>query len=286
MTMTRKFTGASIRNSCADCMLRYRGLCRSVDDRDAEAVAALESSHSPVRVYDAGAVIYGQGEAGDHVFNLISGWVALHRDISDGRRQITRLLLPGAMFGAKPRTQERGHTATAVTNVTVCPMPGPSLDDLRRRVPALNEQFILMLERDNHRAFEWMTTLGQGSAKERIATLLGDLAVAVAGEAALDAGVIVKVPLTQRLIADATGLTSVHVNRLLRKLREELIIEFHNGILTITDPWKLRALTERAGDPLRHAAGARIGAGPPAYVAARIAQARGSAPALADQPGG
>ena len=157
----------------------------------------------PARVYDAGGVIYGQGGSSDHVFNLISGWIALHRDLADGRRQITRFLVAGAMFGVEPAGEELGHAATALTNATVCPIPTTKLDELRRQFPSLNERFILMLNRDNRRAYEALTTLGQGSAKERIAHLLGELAAAASDPNPIHAGRVIKIPLTQRHIAEA-----------------------------------------------------------------------------------
>ena len=198
----------------------------------------------PARVYDAGGVIYGQGGSSDHVFNLISGWIALHRDLADGRRQITRFLVAGAMFGVEPAGEELGHAATALTNATVCPIPTTKLDELRRQFPSLNERFILMLNRDNRRAYEALTTLGQGSAKERIAHLLGELAAAASDPNPIHAGRVIKIPLTQRHIAEATGLTSIHVNRILRQLREDQVIDFHYGSLLITDRGKLQALAE------------------------------------------
>jgi CRP-like cAMP-binding protein len=245
---------------CAFCTSRQKGLCRGVESADAEGSAALESLHSPVRVYDVGEVVYAQGDASTHVFNLISGWVGLHRDMPDGRRQISQFLTPGALFGVEPLGEELGHAAVAITSAVVCPMPRAKLDDLRRRIPSLNERFIWLLEHENHRAVENLTTIGQGSAKERIAHLLAELAAtAGAGDVSALAGAVMHVPLTQRHIAEATGLTSIHVNRVLRQLREDLIVDFHAGTLTITNPRKLQALAE-TGRPwaARAAPGGRL----------------------------
>jgi CRP/FNR family transcriptional regulator, anaerobic regulatory protein len=232
---------------CAYCVVRHKGLCDSIDDHNADDVAALEASRSPVRVFEAGEVVYSQGDPNDHVFHLISGWVALHRDMPDGRRQITRFLLPGGVFGLEPGL-ELGHTATAVTTVTVCPIVRTKFDDLRRGIPSLNEAFITLLERDNHHSFETLTVLGQGSAKERIGALISELVVALRGPGTIVPGAVVKIPLTQRHIADATGLTSIHVNRVLRQLREDRVIEFHNGALVVTNPRKLQAITDPEKD--------------------------------------
>ena len=233
-----------LKQKCPYCALRYKGLCHGIENRDAEGVVALEASHAPIRVYDAGDVIYAQGDRGEHVFNLISGWVALHRDMADGRRQIIRFLLPGALFGVEPADRDLSHGATAITNAGACPMVRTKLDDLRRGHPSLNEQFIWLLQQDNHRLFETQATIGQGSARERVCGLLEELAHASAGGAPLANGAMMRVPLTQRHIGEATGLTSIHVNRVLRQLRQDQVVEFHDGMLTVMNLERLRALTD------------------------------------------
>jgi CRP/FNR family transcriptional regulator, anaerobic regulatory protein len=243
-------TAARARPICPVCVLRHKGLCQGVDDKDLAGSAALESSHSPVRIYDAGEVVYAQGDPSEHVFNLISGWIALHRDLADGRRQIIRFLLPDALFGVEPTGRDLGHGATAITNASVCPIGRAKFDDLRHQTQSFNERFVSILEQDLHRSIESLTTLGQGSAKERIGGLLNELALTAAGQLSIQAGAAFKVPLTQRHIAEATGLTSIHVNRVLRQLREDRVVEFQHGVLFIVDPQKLRALVEFGADAL------------------------------------
>jgi CRP/FNR family transcriptional regulator len=237
-------TASHARPQCPVCVLRHRGQCQGINDRDLAGSAALEASHSPVRIYDAGEVVYAQGDPGAHIFNLISGWVALHRDLADGRRQIIRFLLPEALFGVEPEGRDLGHGATAITNASVCPIGRAKFDDLRHRTQSFNERFVEILQQDQHRAVEAFTTLGQGSAKERVGGLLNELALTAAGQISIRAGAAFKVPLTQRHIAEATGLTSIHVNRVLRQLREDRIVEFQHGVLSIVDPSKLQALVD------------------------------------------
>jgi CRP/FNR family transcriptional regulator, anaerobic regulatory protein len=249
-TTAQGATGHRRQVPCAFCVLRHRGLCQGVDDQDVAGSAALNASHSPIRVYEEGETIFAQGDRSQYVFNLISGWVALHRDLSDGRRQIIQILQPGAMFGAEPAGQELGHGATAITNASACPIERTKLDELRHQISSLNERFILMLEQANHHLFESQTTIGQGSAAERIGGLLSELAAAAAGEGPIHAGAVIRMPLTQRHIAEATGLTAIHVNRILRLLREDGVIELHNGMLTVINAVKLKALRAPGASPI------------------------------------
>jgi CRP/FNR family transcriptional regulator, anaerobic regulatory protein len=202
-----------------------------------------------VRIYDPGEAVYAQGDPGAYVFNLLSGWVALHLDLPDGRRQIIRFLVSSALFGVEPAGLNLGHGATALTNASVCPIDRAKFDGLRRQTHSFNERYVSMLQRDQRSAFECVAIHGQGSAKERVGGLLNDLALTAAGQISIRAGAAFKVPLTQRHIAEATGLTSIHVNRVLRLLREERIVEFQFGVLSILDPAKLQALVDLGQDP-------------------------------------
>jgi len=231
--------------SCATCVLRHKGVCDAVADQDD---LALEAAHARVRVFDAGDVIYAQGDPPAHVFNLVSGWVALHRDMADGRRQILRFLLPGAMFGIAAGELPLRHGATCVTNASVCPIPTRNFAELRAQAPSLNERYIWLLQRENDHAAESLTTMGQGNAKERIGRVLGELCALSAGGAAIEAGAVFRIPLTQHHIAEATGLTAIHVNRVLRQLREDLILEFLYGVVTVINPARLGALSGVGAD--------------------------------------
>jgi CRP/FNR family transcriptional regulator, anaerobic regulatory protein len=236
------------RPTCRACSSRHRGLCQGVADHDIDGSAALESAHAPIRIYEEGERLYDQGDPSDQVFNLIFGWVALHRDMTDGRRQIVQFLSPGALLGVEPMGQDLGHSATAITKVSACSIGRTKLDALRHRVPSLNDRFVLMLERDHRRGVEALTSIGRGDAKERIGGLLDELLATAAGETPIRAGAVFRMPLTQRHIAEATGLTRAHVNRVLRQMREERVADLHHGTLTVIDPRKLHALSQADAD--------------------------------------
>jgi CRP-like cAMP-binding protein len=204
----------------------------------------LQSARTALGVYFPGDSIYRQGDASDTVYNLISGWVGLQHDLADGRRQITRFVLPGDMFGVEPAGADHAQAATVIATASVCAISRASLDRLRREVFDLNERYIWMLERDHHLAVDALTMMAQGSAMERIARLLWELASRIAGRHAVRAGFTAKMPLMQRHVGEATGLTAIHVNRVLRRLREDAVAEFHEGLLMIGNPARLRQLAD------------------------------------------
>ncbi len=236
--------GTSVsKGQCAYCVVRRIGMCHAYGEGEDLDLSRLEAAHLPIRVYEAGDIIYRQGERSDLVFNVISGWVDLHQEMADGRRQISQFLSSGAVFGLKPRSVSSSHGATAITTARICAIPIARVDDLRHHSPAFNEHFIWTLERENHLAVEALTIIGQGDSLERVARILWGLASKLSNSAEAPAGTPLKVPLTQRLIADATGLTAVHVNRVVRRLRELHVVDFHDGVMVVEDPARLAELS-------------------------------------------
>jgi CRP/FNR family transcriptional regulator len=231
------------KGQCASCVVRRIGICHAYGAAEGLDLSRLEAAHLPIRVYEAGDIIFRQGERSDHIFNVISGWVNLHQEMADGRRQISQFLFSGAVFGLKPKGVSFPHGATAITTARICAIPIGRVDDLRHHSPAFNEHYIWMLERENHLAIEALTITGQGDSLERVARILWGLASKLSNSAAVPAGATLKVPLTQRLIADATGLSAVHVNRVIRRLREQHVVDFHDGVMVVEDPGRLAALS-------------------------------------------
>ena len=196
----------------------------------------MQAAHLPMRHLDAGEVVYFQGDVADRIYILNSGWVDLHQDTADGRRQISRFLLPGAMFGFEPEGAPAAQSAAALTSATVCPVPRSRFDEMRRNDVLFNEYFLWMVQRENHLVTETLTVMCQGSATERVSYILWQLAVRLCGAETVPADAPFRVPLTQRVIAEATGLTAFHVNRIIGRLRRQRLVEFHDGVMTVRDP--------------------------------------------------
>ena len=230
------------KGQCAYCVVRRTGLCHAYGEREDLDLSRLEAAHLPIRVYEARDIIYHQGEQSDQLFNVISGWVDLHQELADGRRHVSQFLSSGAVFGLKPRGASFSHGATAITTARICAIPMARVDGLRQHSPAFNEHFIWTLERETQLAVEALTIIGQGDSVERVARVLWDLASKLSDPAAVSVGVRLKVPLTQRLIAEATSLTAVHVNRVVRRLREQRVVDFHDGVMIVGDPERLAEL--------------------------------------------
>ena len=219
--------------------------------REAEALAALEAARRPPIALPPRASLFRQGEPCRDVYILVAGWVALTQALPNGRRQVLRFLRPGALCGLHPAEQDtHAFGAESLTRCLICPIPPERLEALRHAWPALDDRLVWCLERDAVFAAEQMTTLGQRTALGRVAHLLLELLVRIGGRHPPRAGVPLPVPLTHRLIGDATGLTPEHVTRMLRALRQDGVAELAAGRLTVIDAARLEALADPPAEVL------------------------------------
>lgn len=250
MLKLRTFAAGTGRHQCDHCVVRSTGLCSAFADGAGLDLSDLEAAHLPVRVFDGGDIIYSQGDSSDCLYCMVSGWADLHQDMPDGRRHISQFLLPGAMFGVTPRGARYSHGATTITTASICAIPWARMDALRQLYPTFNERFIWMLEHEAQMVTESLTVIAQGSSLERVAGILWGLAERICAPGAVLADRALKAPLTQRLIADATGLTAIHVNRVIRRLREQGLVKLHDGILIVEDPVRLAEIANSGAMPV------------------------------------
>lgn len=165
-----------------------------------------------------------------NLYRIESGWACRFRLMADGRRQITALYLPGDFcepqwaLGSIPT-----QPVVALTDLRAVPIPC-SLPRLSDQARPLFTAILATLERES----AWLVSLGRKIASERVAHLLLDLYMRLR-KAGLAQGSQCPMPLTQTDIADATGLTPVHVNRTLQVLRRQRMVELKQKLLRIDD---------------------------------------------------
>lgn len=203
---------------------------RTLTPLDAPAIAALDDASRRPRTFRARREVLAEGARIEEVLLILSGWAARVRILEDGRRQILDFLLPGDFIGLCDHADAIATSAvTAMTDLQVCASPSAEQHPSLRRAYALSRA---LSEVD---LLAQITRLGRLNAHERIADLLLELheRLAVAG-LAVDGRFTI--PLTQELIADALGLTPVHVNRTLQTLRRDGSLSWKSRELVLLDP--------------------------------------------------
>jgi len=231
---------------CRLCKVRMEGVCNAVG---AEHVAALNLLKGGVRGIPAGSYLFDQGDALEFVFILHHGWTYTYLLLEDGRRQIIEFWLPGSVLGFLPAETDRApFGCQSLTDVVVCSLPRRQLHRVIQENPDYGMGLASATKRDEILISDHLASIGRRSARERVAHLLLELFCRARRRMPELSGDEVVLPLTQPLIADAMGLTSIHVSRTLSKLRRDGIVMFKDRALRIMDPDKLSEVAGLDGE--------------------------------------
>lgn len=217
---------------------------RARDEVHAREESVLRAAVSATERFPASATIIRDGELLHRSALLVDGLVARRKDLSEGQRQIMELHIAGDFIDLHGFPLKRlDHDVAAITDATIAWVPHEALRRITETEPHLTRILWLSTLMDAAIQRERILSIGRRTARARIAQLICELQVrlAVIGLAD-DAGY--DLPLTQIDLADATGLTPVHVNRMLRELREGGLMTFRGGRVTIRDRAALKATAE------------------------------------------
>lgn len=197
----------------------------------------FHTNASNIAVKQRGADIFRQGDRALRFASLESGWVGLYHLFEDGRRQIIDFAVPGDFIGVYLSPGEHYDcTAHAITDSVMLFAENGQLTHLENDPDKTAITRILnYVLRENHRLHHRLTAISALSAEERIAFMLLDLFLRIRKRPPRP-GDRIKIPLTQQMIGEAIGLTSIHVNRMLRKLRDHHILSLKENWLTIENP--------------------------------------------------
>ena len=188
-----------------------------------------------------------QGDAPKVAHVLLDGHAYRYRLLSNGRRQITAILVPGDVCDLEAVMRGRAdYGIAALTECVLGEIPAERIGDPTKLDPETNRALWRCVLRDEAIAREWLVNMGRRDGLEKVAHLLCELrfrldAVGLARAEELD------LKLTQTEMADVLGLSSVHVNRVLKQLRRVEMIKISGGVVTMLNR---AALEKMAGfDP-------------------------------------
>jgi CRP-like cAMP-binding protein len=183
---------------------------------------------------------------------ILSGWAARSKMLPDGRRQILSFITPGdaiGLFGAI--TPVSTSSVTALSDITAVPFAPAAIVRTIARAPRLGAALVWSAAREQEILGEHLLSLGRRSARERVAHLFLELwaRLKVRG---LATGDQLQVPLTQQIVADALGLSVVHVNRTLRQLAAEGLLTVKRESVTLLNLDQLQLVSGFDAEYLMH----------------------------------
>ena len=222
-----------MRVTCFECALRACGLFKPVSENELAVINDIKRDHL---TFPAGTEIIRAGQDSPELYTLYSGWAFRFKTLPDGRRQILNFLLPGDLLGLQAAMFDAAqHGIEALTDVELCLLPRHNIWHLLGQMPELAFDLAWLGAREESRVDENLLSAGRRSAMERIAALILIL-FRRATALALTDDYTFSFPLSQQHIADALGLSLVHTNKTLARLRRMGMFTQANGSLTLTNP--------------------------------------------------
>jgi CRP-like cAMP-binding protein len=194
--------------------------------------------------------IIADGEHSDRCHVVLSGLACRYKMLPDGGRQIMAFLIPGDLCDAEIFVLKvMDHGVAAITPTTTAVVSAQEMRKLLREPGALGEALWWGTMTDLGVLRERIIDHGRRSAYVRIAHLIYEMLVRFR-MVELTTDDSFDFPVTQTDLADATGLTPVHANRTLQKLRAEGLIDFKGGVVTVLDHVRLKKAAQFNGDYL------------------------------------
>jgi CRP-like cAMP-binding protein len=217
-------------------------------DLSERELALIPGPDAPLQVHEPGMSLVREGQDFGTPHLLVSGWACCHRLLSDGRRQILCLLLPGDCIGLAPDGLPARAMPWTVTSLTRIHTTGlgaviAAVRAEREACAGLVRGLAAIAAEEQHRLIERIMSLGRRSATERLAQLLLELHQRLAAVGLADQTHF-PCPLTQEVIADLLGLSTVHVNRTLQQLRRDGLLSMRSGQVQLLDAVVLGAIAE------------------------------------------
>ena len=188
---------------------------------------------------EAGTPVLIEGSNSPQLFTALRGLGLRYKTTIDGARQVVNFVFPGDFIGLQAGVMgEMSHSVEASSNMTLCVFNRSELWNFFKSHPERGFDITWLAAVEEHFLGEALTSVGQRSAFEALSWAL--LRTFVRAEAiGLVQNRSMRLPFRQKDLADALGLSLVHTNKTLSKLREKQLADWSDGHLTINDKARL-----------------------------------------------
>ena len=207
-------------------------------------LVALETLAGPPRRLARGEELLAENEKANQIWLLASGLALRQKWLRDGRRQIIALMIPGELSEKGPISPfGAGHAIVAAEPAEFVPIDRQKLQRLTEAHPNVAVALLADEARRNSLYGEWIVSLGRRSVEERVAYFLYETLVRFRA-----LGLVVddrmRLPLTQADVADIVGLSAVHLNRTIQRLRGRNLVEWLGEEIRVLDTSALASLAQ------------------------------------------
>jgi CRP/FNR family transcriptional regulator, anaerobic regulatory protein len=239
--MASKKVNRSHATPCHNCPLRKVPHFRAFEKAE---LAFVQSFKSGELAAQAGTTVLLDGNNSPHLFTVLKGWLVRYKSLPDGKRQVLNFAIPGDLLGLQSSLFDHmTHSVAALSDVTLCVFPRERIWELYKGYPGLAFDITWLASREESILAEHLVNVGQRPAFARIAYMIIYLFERARRAGLVDKNTLV-LPVTQEHLADAMGLSIVHTNKTLQRLRATGWLSWRRQELIIYDRPKLMAIAE------------------------------------------
>jgi CRP-like cAMP-binding protein len=182
------------------------------------------------------------GGTSDHLFLIVEGWAARYKVVASGARQITAFLIPGDFCNLSlAAEQPADQGVVTLTQARVAVIPKSLVNAATKVDPHLTRSLWSMALLDAAVVRAWLINVGRRDAYGRVAHLFCELHTRLSAIGMVERDSF-ELPITQEQLADTLGITPVHTNRVIQRLRSDGLISLTAGKMTLLNKDRLAAL--------------------------------------------
>lgn len=202
-------------------------------------ICALDAAVEHARNFAARQDLIREGDEPGPVFVILEGWACRYKILPSGTRQIMAFLMPGDCCDLHVNMlAQMDHSIQAITAAKVATISRTDMQAMLHKHASIARAMYTAQLIDEGIMRSWIVSMGRRSSLERVAHLMCELYLR-ARNIGLTSDGHLTLPLSQVVLADALGMTAVHINRVLKVLRQSGAMALSRGSLDILDPTKL-----------------------------------------------
>ncbi|MGR3571458.1 Crp/Fnr family transcriptional regulator [Brevirhabdus sp.] len=225
---------------CSDCPLQRKPLFKDLTEEEERFMFRFKAGELTV---EPGTSLLMEGSNSPQLFTALRGMGLRYKTLPNGRRQVISFIFPGDFVGLQAGIMgEMSHSVEATTHMTLCVFNRADLWSLFKSHSHRAFDLTWLAATEEHFLGEALTSLGQRTAQQRVAWALTRIFRRGQALNMVKNGAMM-LPYRQQDLADALGLSLVHTNKTLAKLRDRQLVGWSDGMLTVHD---LKALAEVA----------------------------------------
>lgn len=225
-----------MRISCDHCPLREYEVFDELTQDEISFMARFKTGELEV---EANTTLLMEGNSSPQLFTVLSGMGLRYKTLPDGRRQIINFVFPGDFLGLQAGIMgEMSHTVEATTDMRLCVFKRADIWTLFKQQPSRAYDIVWISAVEEYFLGDTLATVGRRDAMEKVAWAF--LRIYERLESlGMTEGSSCPLPYRQQDLSDALGLSLVHTNKTIQKLRHRQIASWQNGTLTLHDPGRL-----------------------------------------------